>query len=69
MVFLKPGEERFATESALARTLTGSGPDIIGQIEVMEAVGIDNIVASVLDAQGVRDLIQDFSREVIAKRG
>jgi len=69
MVFLKPGEARFATENALARTLTGSGPEIIGQLEVMESAGIDNIVVSVPNAQGARDLIQDFSREVIAKRG
>jgi hypothetical protein len=35
----------------------------------MESAGIDNIVVSVPNAQGARDLIQDFSREVIAKRG
>ena len=34
----------------------------------MEAAWIDNIVVSVPDAQGARNLIQDFSREVIAKR-
>jgi len=34
----------------------------------MEAAGIDNIAISVTDAQGARDLIQDFGREVIAKR-
>ena len=33
MVFLKPGEEQFATRDALARTLTGTGPEIIEQLE------------------------------------
>ena len=69
MVFLKPGEEQFATQEALARTLTGSGPEIIEKLESMEAAGIDNVAISVTDALGARDLIQDFGREVIAKRG
>ena len=68
MVFLKPGEEQFATQQALARSLTGTGPEIIEKLEMMEAAGIDNIAISVTDAQGARDLIQDFGREVIAKR-
>ncbi len=68
MVFLKPGEEQFATQNALARTLTGTGPEIIEKLETMEAAGIDNIAISVTDAQGARDLIQDFGREVISRR-
>ncbi len=36
--------------------------------ERMEASGIDNVAISVTDARGARDLIQDFGREVIAKR-
>lgn len=68
MVFLKPGEEQFVTQDAIARTLTGTGPEIIEKLEAMEAAGIDNIAISVTDAQGARDLIQDFSREVISKR-
>lgn len=68
MVFLKPGEEQFATQDILARSLTGTGPEIIEKLETMEAAGIDNIAISVTDARGARDLIQDFGREVIAKR-
>jgi alkanesulfonate monooxygenase SsuD/methylene tetrahydromethanopterin reductase-like flavin-dependent oxidoreductase (luciferase family) len=68
MVFLKPGEEQFVTHDAIARTLTGTGPEIIEKLETMEAAGIDNIAISVTDAQGARDLIQDFGREVISKR-
>ena len=68
MVFLKPGEEQFATEEALARSLTGTGTEVIEKLERMEASGIDNVAISVTDAEGARDLIQDFGREVIAKR-
>ena len=68
MVFLKPGEERFVTQEALARTLTGRGPEIINRLEAIEATGVDNIVISVTDAGAARDLIEDFGREVIAKR-
>lgn len=67
MVFLKPGEEQFASQDAIARSLTGTGPEIIEKLQTMEAAGIDNIAISVTDAQGARDLIQDFGREVIAK--
>ena len=69
MVFLKPDEEQFVTQEAIARSLTGTGPEIIEKLEAMEAAGIDNIAISVTDAQGARDLIQDFGREVISKRG
>ena len=68
MVFLKPGEEQFATPEALSRSLTGTGTEIIEMLERMEAIGIDNVAISVTDAQGARDLIQDFGKEVIAKR-
>ena len=68
MVYMKPGEEQFLTLRALARTLTGTGPEIIEKLERMEADGIDNIAISVTDAQGARDLIQDFGREVISRR-
>ncbi len=68
MVFLKPGEEAFVTREALARTLTGSGPEIIERLEGMEAAGIDNVAISVTGPEAARDLIQDFGKEVIAKR-
>jgi len=69
MVFLKPGEEQFATPDVLARSLTGTGPELIEKLDRMEATGIDNVAISVTDSQGARDLIEDFGREVIAKRG
>ena len=68
MVFLKPGEEQFATQDVLARSLTGTGYEVIEKLDRMEASGIDNVAISVTDAQGARELIEDFGREVIAKR-
>lgn len=69
MVFLKPGEEQFVRQDVLARSLTGTGPEIIEKLEIMEATGVDNVAISVPDIQGARDLIEDFGREVISKRG
>ena len=68
MVFLKPGEEQFATPDVLTRSLTGTGPEIIEKLERMEATGVDNVAISVTGADGALDLINDFGREVIAKR-
>ena len=68
MVFLKPGEQRFVTQEALTHTLTGRGPEIIERLEAIEAMGVDHVAISVTDATGARDLIEDFGREVIAKR-
>ena len=41
---------------------------IIEWLETIEATGVDNVAVSVTDAQGARDLIQDFGREVISMR-
>jgi len=68
MVFLKPEEEQFVTQEAIAGTLTGRGPEIIEKLEAMEANGVDSVAISVTNAQGARDLIQDFGREVINRR-
>ncbi len=68
MVFLKPGEGRFATERALARTLTGASQQILEQLEAIEATGVDNVAIPVTGVQGARDLIEGFGREVIPKR-
>ena len=38
------------------------------RLEAMEAMGVDHVAISVTDATGARDLIEDFGREVIAKR-
>ena len=67
-VFLKPGEQRFVTQEVLAHTLTGRGPEIIERLEAMAAMGVDHVAIPVTGATGARDLIEDFGREVIAKR-
>jgi len=68
MVFLKPGEERFAPPEYIARTLTGTSHQILERLEAIEATGVDNVVIPVVDAQGAKDLIEGFGKEVIPKR-
>ena len=60
--------QQFVTEDNLARLLTGSGPEIIEKLVKLEVTGVDHVAITVTDAQGARDLIKDFGREVIAKR-
>jgi len=45
-----------------------TGPELDKELDEMEADGVDNVVISVIDAQGARNLIQDFGRKVIGKR-
>jgi 5,10-methylenetetrahydromethanopterin reductase len=68
MVFLKPGEERFATEKALGRTLTGTSRQILEKLDAIEATGVNNVAIPVTGPQGAKDLIEGFGREVIPKR-
>ena len=44
---VQAAEAAFVTQEALARTLTGSGPEIIERLEGMGAAGIDNVAISV----------------------
>ncbi|MDE2893173.1 MAG: hypothetical protein OXN86_11780 [Chloroflexota bacterium] len=68
MVYLKPGEERFVFPQVLERSLVGTGPEIIEKIEHLESIGVDNIALTANDPAGAREIIDDFSREVIQKR-
>ena len=45
-----------------------TGPELDKELDEMEADGVDNVVISIIDAQGARNLIQDFGRKVIGKR-
>ena len=38
------------------------------EVQAAEEAGIDNVVISVVDAQGAKDLIEGFGKEVIPKR-
>lgn len=69
MVYLKPGEERFVNPAMMSQMLVGSGPEIISRLEGLEADGVDNIALCANDPAGARELIADFSREVIRPIG
>ena len=68
MVYLKPGEERFIPSQLMARGLVGSGAEIIEKLEHLESIGVDNIALTANDPAGAREIIDDFSREVIQQR-
>lgn len=67
LVYLKPGEEKHVSE-ALVRgfSLTGTGEEIIARLKALEAVGLKQIAIQVVGDTG-REMIEEFSREVIAK--
>ena len=65
MVYLKEGEQRFVDSGLMSRMLVGTGPEIISRLEHLEAEGVDNIALCANDPAGARELIADFSREVI----
>lgn len=67
--YLKEGEAQFVEEERVAATITGTGPQIIEKLEELEAAGVDSIALATTSREGARELIEDFSREVIAKRG
>jgi alkanesulfonate monooxygenase SsuD/methylene tetrahydromethanopterin reductase-like flavin-dependent oxidoreductase (luciferase family) len=69
MVFMKPGEEDFISENDIARTLTGSPSHIMERLEAIEATGVDSLVIQAPNAAAARDLIRDFPREALPKRG
>jgi hypothetical protein len=45
-----------------------TGLELDKDLDKMEANGGNNVVISVIDVQGARNLIQDFGRKVIGKR-
>ena len=67
LIYLKPGEEKYV-DDALVRsmTLTGRGDEIIARLKALEAAGVKQIAIQVVWPHG-REMIEDFSREVIAK--
>jgi alkanesulfonate monooxygenase SsuD/methylene tetrahydromethanopterin reductase-like flavin-dependent oxidoreductase (luciferase family) len=67
LIYLKPGEEKYV-DDALVRsmTLTGRGDEIIARLKALEAAGVKQVAIQVVWPHG-REMIEDFSREVIAK--
>jgi 5,10-methylenetetrahydromethanopterin reductase len=67
LIYLKPGEEQYVTEDLVRMmTLSGRGDEIIAQIKALEAEGATEVSIQLMYPFG-RDMIEDFSREVIAK--
>jgi alkanesulfonate monooxygenase SsuD/methylene tetrahydromethanopterin reductase-like flavin-dependent oxidoreductase (luciferase family) len=66
LIYLKPGEERYLDEELIrATTLTGTAEEIIARLKALEAAGITQVAIQVV-SKG-REMIEEFSREVIAK--
>jgi len=66
MVYLKPGEEEFVGEALLPLSLTGTGEEVLERVRALAEAGVDNLAVQVVD-NDARDLIEEFSRSVIAR--
>jgi 5,10-methylenetetrahydromethanopterin reductase len=67
LIYLKPGEEKYLDDPIIrASTLTGTAEEIIARLKAMEAAGLRQVAIQVVYPQG-REMIEEFSREVIAK--
>jgi 5,10-methylenetetrahydromethanopterin reductase len=67
LIYMKPGEEKYVDETLVrSMTLTGRGDEIIARLKALEAAGVQQVAIQVVWPHG-REMIEDFSREVIAK--
>jgi len=67
LIYMKPGEEGYIDETLVrSMTLTGRGDEIIARLKALEAAGVKQVAIQVVWPHG-REMIEDFSREVIAK--
>jgi 5,10-methylenetetrahydromethanopterin reductase len=66
LIYLKPGEEQYVNDLLIRGwTLTGTGEEIIARLKALEAVGVKQVAIQVVNYG--REMIEEFSREVIAK--
>ena len=66
LIYLKPGEERYVDEALIRGfSLTGTGEEIIARLKALEVVGLKQVAIQVVN--NGREMIEEFSREVIAK--
>jgi 5,10-methylenetetrahydromethanopterin reductase len=65
LIYLRPGEERYVDENLVRLTLTGRGEEIIARLKALEAEGLKQVAIQVVN--NGREMIEEFSREVIAK--
>jgi 5,10-methylenetetrahydromethanopterin reductase len=67
MMYLKPGEEAFVMpELTPILSLTGRPEDVRERCRALQAAGIDNLALQAIPGMG-RELIEEFSRDVIGK--
>ena len=66
LMYFKPGEHRFLTEDMVTSTVTGSPEQVLEQLHAWEKAGVDDVALQVLGNTG-REMIEEFSREIIAK--
>jgi alkanesulfonate monooxygenase SsuD/methylene tetrahydromethanopterin reductase-like flavin-dependent oxidoreductase (luciferase family) len=67
LIYMKPGEENYVDETLVRTlTLTGRGDEIIARVKALEAAGVTQVAIQVVYPHG-REMIEDFSREVIAR--
>jgi 5,10-methylenetetrahydromethanopterin reductase len=67
LIYMRQGEEKYATPDLIGTmTLSGHGEQIRARIKELEAAGVKQIAIQVVYPYG-REMIEDFSREVIAK--
>ncbi len=67
LIYMRPGEEKFANADLISTmSLTGRGEEIRARLKALEAAGVKQIAIQVVPPFG-REMIEDFSREVIAK--
>jgi alkanesulfonate monooxygenase SsuD/methylene tetrahydromethanopterin reductase-like flavin-dependent oxidoreductase (luciferase family) len=66
LIYMRPGEEKFIDETLVrSMTLTGRPDEIIARLKALEAAGLKQIAIQVVN--NGREMIEEFSREVIAK--
>jgi len=65
LVYMRPGEEKYIDENLVRTTLTGRGEEIIARLKALEAEGLKQVAIQVVN--NGREMIEEFSREVIAK--
>jgi hypothetical protein len=68
-VYLKEGEEQFVSGDLIARTLSGTAQEVNEKLDKLEFIGGDNVALSVVGKKNALDLIEDFGRQIIQKRG
>lgn len=67
MMYLKPGEEAFVAPDMIpVLSLTGTPEEVLERCRSFAAAGIDNLALQAIPGMG-RELIEEFSRHVIAK--